>query len=88
VAGGNGRGSAANQLFEPIALALDSNGDLYIADLDNDRVQRWAPGATTGATAANQLGFPTGVALDTSRNLYITEYDNQRVLRWALGPPS
>ena len=62
--------------------------DIYIPDTINNRVQSWAPGASSGVTvaggngvgsAANQLNFPTGVALDTVGNIYIADPNNSRV---------
>ncbi len=42
VAGGNGDGSAANQLSYVYGVALDSSDNVYVADTENYRVQRWA----------------------------------------------
>ena len=52
VAGGNGQGSAANQLYSPMGITLDASGNIYIVDMYNDRIQKWAPGATEGITVA------------------------------------
>ncbi|MBJ7381775.1 MAG: NHL repeat-containing protein, partial [Acidimicrobiia bacterium] len=93
VAGGNGEGSAANQLTYPQDLAVDTSGNTYIADTENNRIQKWAPGETEGTTvaggngegsAANQLTYPKGVAVDTSGNIYIADTDNQRIQKWGL----
>ena len=43
IAGGNGEGSAANQLSLPRGITLDSSGNLYIADTGNNRIQKYAP---------------------------------------------
>ena len=43
VAGGNGGGSGANQLYLPCGIYLDQNGNIYIADKVNNRVQKWDP---------------------------------------------
>ena len=40
VAGGNGRGSAANQLSSPRGIFVDSQGNLFISDTSNDRIQK------------------------------------------------
>ena len=37
VAGGNGKGSAANQLDFPRGIALDASGNIYIVDMYNHR---------------------------------------------------
>jgi hypothetical protein len=41
VAGGNGEGSATDQLSFPSDVAVDSSGDLYVTDSGNDRVQEF-----------------------------------------------
>ncbi len=48
VAGGNGIGSAANQLYYPYGGAVSSSGGVYVADTDNFRIQFWGVGATQG----------------------------------------
>jgi len=48
VAGGNGGGSSSNQLRDPQGIAMDSSGNIYVADTDNNRIMKWAPGATEG----------------------------------------
>jgi hypothetical protein len=41
VAGGNGQGSANNQLNQPIGIFLSRlDGSLYIADTYNNRIQK------------------------------------------------
>ncbi len=96
-AGGNGAGSAANQLKGPSKIFMDPANNLYIADAANDRIQKWAPGATAGITvaggngrgaAANQLNNPMGVFLDGSGNIYIADAGNYRVQKWAPGAGS
>lgn len=95
VAGGNGQGSAANQLYNPGGIFLDAAGNLYIADQSNNRVQKWAPGAGSGTTVAggngfggalNQLEYPSCVSVDASGNVYVLDgWDNARVIKWAPG---
>ena len=46
VAGGNGRGDAANQLSSPSGVMVSATGDIYIADTGNSRVQKWMQGKT------------------------------------------
>lgn len=93
VAGGNGYGSAANQLSSPTGIFVDAAGDLYVCDTDYNRVQKWSKGATTGITVAggsegaapNQLTNPLAVYVDRSGNVYIADYNNYRVQKWAPG---
>ena len=94
VVGNAGRGSAANQLNEPNNFFFDQAGNLYVADLGNNRIQKFAPGAISGITvaggngfgsAANQFAWPTDVRMDAIGNLYITDELNNRVQKWAPG---
>lgn len=88
-------GSATNAvLYQPSAVSLDTQGNLYIADTGTQRVRQVAPGgiittvAGTGTAAAStdkissvtaSLNFPMGVALDSNGNLIISDTQNQRV---------
>lgn len=94
VAGGNGQGNAANQLNQPMGMHVDNQGNIYVADAPNHRIQKWAPGATTGVTvaggngqgsAANQLNFPVGVFVDNNGDIYISDCINSRVQKWTAG---
>ena len=95
VAGGNEFGSAANQLYWPRDIIIDASGNYYIADAQNNRIQKWEPGATEGTTiaggnvdwgdASNQLYRPYGIALDASGNLYIADTENHRIQKWEPG---
>ena len=94
MAGGNGKGSAANQLNEPYGVTLDNSGNLYVVDRKNHRVQKWDPGSTEGVTvaggngegsAANQLNGPTGIVLAASGNLYVADKLNKRIQKWIPG---
>jgi sugar lactone lactonase YvrE len=91
VAGGNGEGSAANQLTGPRGVFVDNAGNIYVADSYNNRIQKWAPGATSGTTvaggngkgfAANQLDHPTGVFVDNAGKIYIADSGNNRIQKW------
>ena len=97
VAGGNGEGSAANQLDFPGGVSVDSASDVYVVDAFNSRVQKWTPGATSGVTvaggngsgaAANQLSIAVGIFVDSAGDVYIADTLNNRVQEWAPGATS
>ena len=91
---GDGGPAVDAQLNQPIGLALDGSGNLYIADSSNNRVREVsASGNITtlagsgncctlgdgGIAASAWLYGPTGVAIDASGNIYISDQYNQRV---------
>jgi|GEM_PF-1094493 len=97
VAGGNGTGSALNQLEGAQGVTVDAAGNVYVVEQGNARVTKWAPGATAGVTvaggngwgsASNQFYDPQGIFLDKYGNLYIVDCDNHRVQKWAPGATS
>ena len=90
-------GSAANQFNSPFGVHVDGSGNIYVADYNNHRIQKWAPGATSGTTvaggngagaAANQLNYPLGVYVDGSGNIYVADNSNNRIQQWAPGASS
>lgn len=97
VAGGNGQGSGANQFSYPNRIYVDAAGNLYVPDMNNSRIQKWAPGATAGVTiaggngigsASNQFYRPTSVSIDSKGNIYVTDQYNSRIQKWAPGATS
>ena len=98
VAGGRGNGASANQLgFPSGGIAMDNAGNIYIADSKNNRVQKWAPGASSGVTVAggysagnnaNQLSYPKDVFVDKLGNIYIADTYNNRIQKWVIGATS
>ena len=86
--------ATAAQLNRPIGVAVDSSGNMYIADTYNHRVRKVAAGteiitttAGTGTPGYNGDGlangatlyYPTGVAVDGGGNVYIADQSNQRI---------
>ena len=89
-------GHAANTvpLRGPIGVAVDANGNLYIADAQDNRIRKVdASGfistyAGTGVPDYNgdrikaidaELNFPTSLVLDAAGNLYVADSGNFRV---------
>lgn len=96
VAGGNGAGSGQNQLNFPYSVFIDPNNNLYIADTQNHRIQKWEAGATAVITVAggngagangNQLNTPTCVWVDADQNIYVMDSFNNRIQKWENGTP-
>ena len=53
---GNQGGISANSLYGPDGIALDSNGNLYVADYGNNRVLYYPAGSTTATRVYGQGG--------------------------------
>jgi hypothetical protein len=98
VGGFNGDGlGATTQLNGPAGLAVETSGNVLIADTLNHRVRRVnlqtgqvttvAGTGTAGFNSDNipatsaQLNLPTGVAVDSSGNIFIADTLNQRIRR-------
>ncbi|CAF0904400.1 unnamed protein product [Rotaria sordida] len=95
IAGTGTSGSASNQLGGSTRFNyVDSNQNIYISDGSNNRVMRWANGASMGVivagdgtsgTSLNQTRTPYGVWVDSSSNVFVAEFTNHRVTRWSSG---
>jgi uncharacterized protein (TIGR03437 family) len=66
--GDNGPATAAN-LNDPLGLALDVRGNLYVADSGNLRIREITADGTIGSILSNVIA--TGLAFDRSGALYI-----------------
>lgn len=93
---GDGGPAHAALLNHPTAVALDSIGNLYIADLGNDRIRKvtpdgiintlagtgqWGFSGDGGPPSAARTGAPVGVAVGPSGGLYLTAMDSNSVRR-------
>jgi hypothetical protein len=70
-------------------VAVDEAGNVYVADLGNNRVQRFAANAANGADAeASYTGLnqPHDVAIDPNGNVYVADTLNSQILVYAGGP--
>lgn len=89
----NGDGNAAvnTALYAPAGIALDASGNMYVADMGNNRIRKintsgivsTVAGSGTGgysgdggAATSAQLFQPTDVAIDTAGNIYIADAYN------------
>ncbi|CAM4775209.1 unnamed protein product [Rotaria magnacalcarata] len=93
VAGGNGKGSATNQLYWPYGLFIDKDQTVIIADCSNHRILQWKTSDRNGQVVAggnncgdglNQLHGPTDVLIDKETdNLILCDELNRRVVQWS-----
>jgi sugar lactone lactonase YvrE len=87
---GDGAAATSAELNNPDGVAIDSAGNLYIADSGNNVVRKVASGGNIstfagggsggcsyyGSATGAQLSSPAGLAVDSSGNLYIADSGN------------
>ncbi len=92
---GDGGLATSATLYYPSGIALDSAGNMYISDTNNERIRKvtastgiittYAGTGTSsfsgdgGAATSATLDNPRGLTLDSSGNLYIGDYENNRI---------
>jgi sugar lactone lactonase YvrE len=91
---GDGGPATASQLSFPVAVAVDGNGNVFIADSSNHRIRMVRPdgiihtiagngkegfGGDGGPAISAVLASPQGVDVDEAGNVYIADAENQRV---------
>lgn len=92
---GDGGAATSAELGYPYGVAIDSHGNIYIGDSNNNRIREVT--ASTGiistvagngvqgysgdggAATSGEMNGPQGVAVDSSGNIYIADEGNSRI---------
>ncbi|MEO8595861.1 MAG: hypothetical protein ABI759_21250 [Candidatus Solibacter sp.] len=95
-------GSLATQafLFQPQGMAFDSQGNLYVADTNNQKVRKITPDGKISTAAGNgafdysgdggpatlaAMAYPRDVAVDSAGDLYIADAHSRRIRKVSNG---
>src|SRR5689334_6290216 len=86
------RFTSGNDFDTPSGLALDTNGNLYVADTSNNRIRKVTPqgevstiagdgnaGYRDGPAAQARFNGPIGVAVDAQGKVYVADTYNDRI---------
>jgi sugar lactone lactonase YvrE len=72
-----------SNLDEPYGVAVDSRGNVFIADSGYPAIMEWTPASDTLTNLVSSgLSNPRGVAVDGADNLYISDYANNAIYEW------
>jgi len=87
----DGTGQAAS-FNNPDGIAVDKQGNIYVADTKNNLIRKissagtvitfagnGSPGMTDGNGISASFNYPTSIAIDASGNLYVTDYKNNLI---------
>ena len=92
--GGDGGAATSANLNDPVGVALDGAGNIYIADQQNNRIRKVSTsgvistvagngtsgyGGDGGAATSAILNSPSGVAIDRVGNIYIADVENSLI---------
>ncbi|MDI9358682.1 MAG: NHL repeat-containing protein [Phycisphaerales bacterium] len=97
VAGGNGAGSALNQLTDPVSVFVTVDGTIFILDQDSKGVSRVlkfpsntsettngtiVAGGNGAGNGLNQLYDATSLFVDNNGNIFVADNGNSRVIKF------
>ncbi|MBE9534080.1 MAG: SMP-30/gluconolactonase/LRE family protein, partial [Proteobacteria bacterium] len=79
-------GTGNGQFEKPQGVAIDSSGNVYVADSNNHRIQKFDPWGEVidvwGGPEDGQFEKPQGVAVDSSGNVYVVDTENHRIQKF------
>ncbi len=83
-----GTGTGNGQFDAPDGIAFDSDGNIYVVDQNNNRVQKFNSSGVyqsqfgSAGTGNGQFDNPTDIAIDGSDNIFVVDTSNNRVQKF------
>jgi DNA-binding beta-propeller fold protein YncE len=80
--------SAGGQFQAAAGIAVDSSGNIYVADLGANNVKKFSSTGTpngtigSGGSGDGQFSAPVGIAIDSANNLYVADSGNNRIQKF------
>ena len=87
----DGTGTAAS-FNNPLGVAVDAIGNVYVADFGNNKIRMVSPtgvvstlagsgssGSVDGTGTLASFSSPTGVVVDAASNVYVADYGSQKI---------
>jgi hypothetical protein len=88
----DGTGTSAT-FFRPVGVSVDSSGNIYVADSQNNVIRKVSSsgvtstlagtlnniGSVNGIGSAAKFKYPSGVSIDSSGNLYVADAGNNTI---------
>ncbi len=78
---GDGGQATSAELAQPFGVAVDSAGNIYISDQNNNRIRKVDTSGVITTVVSGGIGTgvssPAGLAVDAAGNLYIADMGNQ-----------
>ena len=81
-------GSGDGQFNNPYGIAIDANDNVYVADYNNHRIQKFDSSGNfiskwgSEGSGDGQFFIPSSVATDLSGNVYVAEWGNNRIQKF------
>jgi secreted PhoX family phosphatase len=82
-------GSGNGQFNNPAAVAVDASGNVWVADIGNNRIQEFSGSGVylqqfgSQGSGNGQFNHPAALAVDTLGNVWVADIGNNRIQEFA-----
>ncbi|HKO98679.1 MAG TPA: PxKF domain-containing protein [Pyrinomonadaceae bacterium] len=80
--------SSGGQFGQAAGIAVDSSGNIYVADSGSSVIRKFSSTGTSigtigsGGSGDGQFSIPTGIAIDSANNIYVADTGNNRIQKF------